>query len=147
MSPDTPNKNIPLKPAEPPTSLSRPVFLSRVEAGFPSPAEDYVEGQLDLNEHLIKKPAATFFLRVSGNSMIGAGIHPGDLLVIDRSIHPTSGKVVIAVVDGELTVKRLSIQGETIELLPENPDFSPIRIQDADNLSIWGVVTHVIHAL
>ncbi|MBT7942156.1 MAG: translesion error-prone DNA polymerase V autoproteolytic subunit, partial [Alphaproteobacteria bacterium] len=85
-----------------------PFFATAVQAGFPSPADDYMEGALDLNEHLIRRPAATFFLRVLGDSMTGAGIHSGDLLIVDRSIHPIDGHIVIAVIDGELTVKRLS---------------------------------------
>ena len=133
--------------ADPGTVCPLPASLSRVSAGFPSPADDHVEGQLDLNTHLIRRPSATFFVRASGESMIGAGIHPGDLLIVDRSLEATSGKVVIAVVDGELTVKRLRLSPEGAILLPENPDFPEIRIENPDALTIWGVVTHVIHSL
>lgn len=94
---------------DPSTSYRLPVFLGRLPAGFPSPADDYIEGKLDLNRHLIKHPAATFFVRVTGNSMTGAGIHSGDLLIVDRSLEPTDGHVVVAVLDGELTVKRLQM--------------------------------------
>lgn len=124
-----------------------PVFLGRLPAGFPSPADDYLEGKLDLNRHLIKHPAATFFVRVSGDSMIDAGIHTGDLLVVDRSLEATDGNVIVAALDGELTVKRLSKRGQTLRLLPANKRYQPIEIQTHQAFEIWGVVTNVIHAL
>lgn len=124
-----------------------PLYGTRVAAGFPSPADDYIETKLDLNQYLVKHPAATFFVRVEGDSMIGAGIHPDDILVIDRSIKPTDGKIVIAVVNGELTVKRLRILPNYVVLQPENDKFSPIRVTEEMNFSIWGVVTSVIHSL
>lgn len=127
------------------TKRPRPVFLSRVSAGFPSPADDYTEGPLDLNEHLIKHPAATFFVRVSGDSMRDAGIFPGDLLVVDRALEPANGKVVVAIVDGELTVKRLKKCGNRPYLSPENPAYQPIWIDEGQAFEVWGVVTHVIH--
>lgn len=133
--------------AEPGKKLARPLFLSTVPAGFPSPAEDYIEQSLDLNEHLIKHPAATFFLRVSGDSMIGAGIHHDDILVVDRSLTPLSGKIVIAIVDGELTVKRFLQHGQKCRLVAENPDYSDIELENDMNLEIWGVVTSSIHTL
>ena len=129
------------------TRYKLPVFLGRLPAGFPSPADDYLEGKLDLNRHLIKHPAATFFVRVSGDSMIDAGIHTGDLLVVDRSLEATDGNVIVAALDGELTVKRLSTRDKTIRLLPENPHYQPIEIQPHQSFEIWGVVTNVIHAL
>lgn len=94
------------------TSCERPLFMVPVAAGYPSPAEDYLEGKLDLNRHLIKHPAATFFVRVVGDSMIDAGIHPGDILIVDRSLEPADKKVVIAVIEGELTVKRIRLKKE-----------------------------------
>lgn len=100
-----------LEPNEVQTTLSQDLYGTKVSAGFPSPAGDFMEGKLDLNDYLIKNPPATFFVRVTGDSMIGAGIHPDDLLVVDRSIDPKSRKIVIAVVDGELTVKRLILGG------------------------------------
>lgn len=132
----------------PPTreAHARPVAGTRVEAGFPSPADDYLEGALDLNRHLIRNPAATFFLRVSGESMTGAGIFPDDLLVVDRSIEPCSGQVVIAILDGEMTVKRLWIEKGRVELRAENDAFPPIRLSGMMDLDIWGVVKHVIHS-
>jgi DNA polymerase V len=118
-----------------------------VTAGFPSPAEDYIEGSLDLNEHLIKHPAATFFVKVTGNSMINAGIHPGDILIVDRSLEPADSKVVIAVVNGDLTVKRIRMKKGDIVLMPENKDYKPLQIEAEMSFEIWGVVTNVIHPL
>ncbi len=131
-------------------ALSRrplPVFIARIAAGFPSPAADYEENKLDLNKHLIKNPAATFFVRVSGDSMTGAGIHDGDLLVVDRSIQPVSGNVIIAVLDGQLTVKRLKIKRGKITLEPENKDYPTHTITKGMDFEVWGVVTNVIHSL
>ena len=129
------------------TRYALPIFLGRLPAGFPSPADDYLEGKLDLNRHLIKHPAATFFVRVTGDSMIGAGIHSGDLLVVDRSLEPADKHVVVAVLDGELTVKRLFKQNGILRLLPENLNYQPIEIAPQQTIEIWGVVTSVIHAL
>jgi DNA polymerase V len=129
------------------TRYALPVFLGRLAAGFPSPADDYIEGRLDLNRHLIKHPAATFFVRVSGDSMIDAGIHSGDLLVVDRSLDAVDGNVIVAALDGELTVKRLSKRGEILRLLPANRDYQPIEILTQQTFEIFGVVTNVIHAL
>ena len=129
------------------TRYALPIFLGRLPAGFPSPADDYLEGKLDLNRHLIKHPAATFFVRVTGDSMIGAGIHSGDLLVVDRSLEPADKHVVVAVLDGELTVKRLFKQNGILRLLPENLSYQPIEISSQQTIEIWGVVTSVIHSL
>ena len=129
------------------TEIKRPLFACGVSAGFPSPAEDYIEGRLDLNELMIDHPAATFFVRVAGDSMIGAGIHHDDILVVDRSLDPVHGKVVIAVVNGELTVKRLFRQNGTVRLLAENPDYPPIELAEETACEVWGVVTFVIHSL
>lgn len=124
-----------------------PLYQSRVAAGFPSPADDEIEDKLDLNQLLIKHPSATFFLRVSGSSMIKAGIHHQDILIVDRSVEPTHGKIVIASVNGELTVKRLNCQGKKIQLLAENDAYPSIDITEAADFHIWGVVTNVIHPL
>jgi DNA polymerase V len=124
-----------------------PLFSHRVAAGFPSPADDYIETALDLNEHLVRHPAATFFVRASGQSMLGAGIHSGDILVVDRSLAPRHNNIVIAVVNGELTVKRLVINGAEMVLVPENPEFPPLPIREGMDFQTWGVVTSVIHAL
>lgn len=128
-------------------SYKIPFYSSTVRAGFPSPADDYIETMLDLNEYLIKHPAATFFVRASGDSMINAGIASGDILVVDRSIDATHGRIVIAALNGELTVKRLSRQHGQVKLIAENPDFPAIDITDEYDMVIWGVVTSVIHAV
>lgn len=129
------------------TKLKQSIFSATVSAGFPSPAADYEEGKLDLNRHLIKNPPATFFVRVTGDSMLGAGIHSDDLLVVDRSLEPKNSCVVIAVVDGELTVKRIRIRGKKITLMPENENYSPQEIDPDSEFEVWGVVTNVIHKL
>ncbi len=125
--------------------MELPLYASKVSAGFPSPADDYLECKLDLNTHLIQHPSATFFVKTSGDSMINAGIQSGDMLIVDRSLEPAHGKIVIAAIHGELTVKRLSRQNGRVMLMPENSNFVPIDITDAQEVVIWGVVTHVIH--
>jgi len=122
-----------------------PLIGRRVPAGFPSPADDYLEGRIDLNEHLIRHKEATFILRVKGWSMLKAGIHDGDELIVDRALEPEDGRIVVAIVNGEMTVKRLSKRRGKVKLLAENPDFPPIEFKDGDELNIWGVVTRVIH--
>jgi DNA polymerase V len=124
-----------------------PLYQNTISAGFPSPADDYLEGKLDLNELLIKHPPATFFLRVSGSSMIKAGIHNDDILIVDRSLDATNGKVIIASINGELTVKRLCYEGTRRQLVAENDAYKPIDITDEMDFRIWGVVTNVIHSL
>jgi DNA polymerase V len=128
-----------------PTELSIPIFTSRVQAGFPSPADDHLEDALDLNTHLIHHKEATFFVKAQGDSMLGAGIQQGDILIVDKSLSAKSGKIVIAVVDGDFTVKRLHKYKGNITLKAENPDFEDIKIGGTDELIIWGVVTSVIH--
>ncbi len=129
------------------TSLERPLFGHKVKAGFPSPADDFVEAWLDLNEHLIEHRDATFFLQASGDSMIGAGIQEGSLLVVDRSLEARHGDIVIAVIDNELTVKRLDKRRGRIRLVAENPAYAPIELQDGQELTVWGVVTSVIQRI
>ena len=124
-----------------------PLFLESVSAGFPSPADDYLEGRLDLNDHLIRNPSATFFVRVTGDSMVDAGIYSGDILVVDRSLEAKDGNIVIAVIDGELTVKRLQRAKNKIYLLPENANYKPIEITSEMNFEVWGVVSTVIHSV
>jgi len=123
------------------------LYTTHVPAGHPERMEEYAEDSIDLNEHLLKNPDSTFFVRVSGDSMIDAGIHPGDLLVVDRSLPPLSGRIVVAVVNGESTVKRLMREEGKLLLLPENPAYPPIEIRDDTMFMIWGVVTNVIHTL
>lgn len=127
------------------SEIKTPMAEALVAAGFPSPAEDYIEYRLDLNELLIDHPASTFFVKVQGQSMQEANIHSGDILIVDRSIEAKDGKIVIAVVGGEFTVKRLRIQGNRTILLPENPAYPTLEIRAGMELEIWGVVTYVIH--
>lgn len=122
-----------------------PYFDVGLAAGFPSPAEDYTERPLDLHELLVEHPAATFFVRVEGESMKGAGMHSGDILVVDRSLTPQSGKIVVALLNGEFTVKRLKIEGQKISLIPENPRYPSIEVPAESDFQVWGVVTYVIH--
>lgn len=119
------------------------LYLARIPAGFPSPADDYVERALDLNEYLVRHPAATFMVKVGGDSMVGAGIVDGDLLVVDRSEEAVSGRIVVAVLDGEWTVKRLRVRNGARLLVPENPKYKPVRIEPGQELQIWGVVVGV----
>ncbi|MDY6934317.1 MAG: translesion error-prone DNA polymerase V autoproteolytic subunit [Spirochaetota bacterium] len=133
--------------AEARNSLTLPLFVTSISAGFPSPADDYIDKRLDLNEFLIRHPAATFFVRVSGDSMIDAGIHPDDILIVDRAVEAVNNKIVIAVLNGELTVKRLRIEGEAVYLYPENDEYSPIEITPQMQFEVWGVVIHVIHSI
>lgn len=128
-----------------PTHAAVPVAMEAVVAGWPSAAQDYYSGEIDLNEHLITDRAATFIVRVVGESMKGAGIAHGDELIVDRSLEPRHGDVVIAVVDGELTVKRLEIQRGRVVLRAENPDYPNIQIAELSELRIWGVVTRCLH--
>lgn len=127
--------------------LPRPLFLASVPAGFPSPAEDHIEKPLDLNDLLIKHPESTFYVRVRGESMVNAGIHDGDLLLVDRAVSPISGKVVIANLDGELTVKRIRLKNGQVTLESENPAFADRQIKKHDQFEVWGVVTAVVHLL
>ena len=133
-----------------PAALSKtgiPLYAETVSAGFPSPAESYREGELDLNELLVKNPPATFFVRVAGDSMTGAGIFPGDILVVDRSIEPSDKSVVVAALDGEFLVKRLRLKEHRVTLEPENRKYAPIEITEQSDFKVWGVVTAVVHKL
>ena len=133
------------RPVPSPESRPVPLFAHAVRAGFPSPADDYVSDTLDLNDHLIPHRESTFFVRAKGHSMTGAGIQDNDLLIVDRSLNPVHRAIVIAVIDGEFTVKRLYKRAGKIRLLAENPDFAPIELQEGQQLEVWGVVTSVIH--
>jgi len=125
-------------------NIDIPLFLTPVSAGFPSPADDYKEKSLDLNEHLIKHPSATIFVKANDDSMIKAGIFPGDLLIVDSSLKPCDKKIVIAMYDGSMLVRRFrNIKGR-IYLMPENPEYRPIKASDGMNIEILGVATTVI---
>ncbi len=124
-----------------------PFYQSPAACGFPSPAADYLEERLSLDQLLIEHPAATFFAKAQGCSMTGAGIHDGDLLIIDRALIAQSGDIIIALLDGELLVKRLKINKQGTALHSEHPDYLPIRLSEFQELDVWGVVTQVIHCL
>ncbi len=128
------------------TRYYRPLISTHVPAGFPSPAEDYIEGRLDLTRHLVKHQVATYYIRVSGDSMIGANIHPGNLLVVDRSEETCDGHVVVARINDELCVKRLSLEGGTVRLISENPNYDPIVITEEMDFEVWGRVMHCIQS-
>ena len=126
-------------------SFILPFFTPSVSAGFPSPAQDHFEEALDLKTLLVKHPAATFFVRAAGDSMIGAGIHSGDILIVDRSLKAQRGRIVVAVLNGEMTVKRLAGEKGKPTLLAENPAYKALDVTEEIDLRIWGVVTGVIH--
>ena len=121
-----------------------PYFDIGISAGFPSPAEDFKQERLSLDNILVKNKLATFYARVSGQSMIGAGLDDNDLLVIDRSLEPANNKIAVCFLDGEFTVKRLKVEGNKVWLQPENPNYKPIKITEENNFVIWGIVTNVI---
>ncbi|WP_299112512.1 translesion error-prone DNA polymerase V autoproteolytic subunit [uncultured Winogradskyella sp.] len=122
-------------------------FDTRIPAGFPSPADDFKEQRLSLDDELVKNKEATFYARVSGQSMIGAGLDDNDLLVIDRSLEPENNKIAVCFLDGEFTVKRLRVSDGEVWLQPENPDYPIIKITEDNNFMIWGIVTNVIKKL
>lgn len=126
-------------------AIPRPVFFSTIQAGFPSPADDYIEEDLDLNEMVVQHPAATFYVRVRGDSMQNAGIFSGDILVVDRSLKAENKNIIVAIYDGEFTVKRLLYRDDGIYLAAENPTYSHIKINPESDFEVWGVVTYVIH--
>lgn len=128
-----------------PVPYCRPLMIAPVSAGFPSPADDYVECVLDLNEHLVKHPVATIFVKVRGHSMTGAGIQDGDMLIVDRSLEPQDGSVIIAVLNGDLTVKRVRQTNGKVYLQPENRAFAPIEVPAEADFQVWGVVVYAIH--
>ena len=125
-------------------TIDLPIFHS-VSAGFPSPADDYLEEQLSLDEHLIKNPSSTYFVRVEGHSMTRAGIYDKDILVVDRSLKAKLGNIIVATIDGDYTVKRLVKRGGNYYLKPEHPDYSAILISKESDFKVWGVVTFVVH--
>ena len=124
-----------------------PIACERVSAGFPSPADDYIEVGIDLNEQLIRNPISTFFLQVSGDSMTGAGIHNGDLLIVDRSINAKPGQIVVAILDGNFTLKKLTYHDGRLRLEAAHPDYPPLEMCRFGEVQIWGVAIQVIHKL
>ena len=121
-----------------------PLIREGVSAGFPSPAIDFMENSIDLNMALCKNPLATFYIKVKGNSMIDAGINDNDVLVVDRSLEPQNNKIAICFIDGEFTVKRIHLEQDCLYLMPENPNYPPIKVTEENQLIIWGIVTYVI---
>jgi DNA polymerase V len=126
------------------TELELPFINEGISAGFPSPALDFVDATIDLNKHIIKHPSATFYGRVKGESLKNVGINDGDILVIDRSIAPVSGKIAVCFIDGEFTAKRIQKTKDELWLVPENEHYPSIKVEEGNNLIIWGVITHVI---
>lgn len=126
------------------TELELPLVESGISAGFPSPAADFIDSTIDLNKYLIKNPSTTFIAFADGNSLTGAGINNKDLLIIDKALEPTDGKIAICVIDGEFTAKRLKVIDKEIWLMPENDNFTPIKISEYNDFEIWGIVTYSI---
>jgi DNA polymerase V len=140
------DKNIKLEFLKPSvkSNIELPLVEATISAGFPSPADDYSEARLDLNKELISNESATFYARVRGDSMTLAGISDGDLLIIDKSKTPANGSIVVCLIDGEFTVKRLQKKGNQFYLMPENDNYQPIKIKPENDVTIWGVVTYTI---
>ena len=126
------------------TSLKLPFADQGIQAGFPSPAQDYVSESIDLNREIVRHPAATFYGRVSGDSMIGDGIDPDDIIVIDRSLEPRDGDLAVCCVDGDFTLKRIKLEKDRVWLLPSNEAYDPILVTEDNRFEIWGVVTYTI---
>lgn len=126
------------------SELRIPFIPDGVSAGFPSPAADFMENNIDLNKELSENPLATFYIKVKGNSMIDAGIEDKDVLIVDRSIEPQDNKIAICYIDGEFTVKRIKLEKDCLYLMPENSNYTPIKVTEENQLIIWGIVTYVI---
>ncbi|MFB6317149.1 LexA family protein [Saccharicrinis sp. FJH54] len=129
------------------THLERQLAAGGIKAGFPSPAEDFLDIAIDLNVELIRNPVSTFFSRVSGNSMQDMGINDGDLLIVDKSLQPENNKVAVCYLDGEFTLKRIKIEKDCCWLIPANEDFKPIKVTAENDFIVWGIVTYVIKSL
>ncbi len=126
------------------SKLRIPFIPDGVSAGFPSPAADFMENNIDLNKELSENPLATFYIKVKGNSMIDAGIENEDVLIVDRSIEPQNNKIAVCFIDGEFTVKRIKLEKDFLFLMPENSNYTPIKVTEENELIIWGIVTYVI---
>ncbi|MCK5678124.1 MAG: translesion error-prone DNA polymerase V autoproteolytic subunit [Flavobacteriaceae bacterium] len=129
------------------TKLELPFVDSGISAGFPSPADDFLDLSIDLNKELIKNPSSTFYGRVKGDSMINAGLNEGDLLIIDKSLEPTDNKIAVCFIEGEFTVKRIKIEKDIVWLIAENEKYAPIKVTKENDFLIWGIVTNVIKTL
>ena len=124
-----------------------PYIKEGISAGFPSPATDFMETNIDLNKELCKNPLSTFYIKVKGHSMINAGINDKDILIVDRSLKPQNNKIVVCFIDGEFTVKRIKIDKDCVYLMPENEKYQPIKVTAENELVIWGIVTYVIKSI
>ena len=131
-------------PANTQTSLSLPFASEGIKAGFPSPAQDYMDISIDLNKELIKNPASTFYGRVSGNSMKGEGLADGDILIVDKSLEPHDGDTAVCFIDGDFTLKNIKIEKDIVWLVPANPEYQPIKVTAGNDFMIWGIVTYSI---
>jgi DNA polymerase V len=129
------------------SDLRIPYIKEGVSAGFPSPATDFLGNDIDLNKELCKNPLATFYIKVKGNSMINAGISDKDILIVDRSLEPQNNKIAVCFIDGEFTVKRIKLENDCLYLMPENPNYQPIKVTEENELVIWGMVTYVIKSM
>ncbi len=147
LRPPAPLRVVDLSPFAAGPPRPRPLFLARIACGFPSPADDHVDRALDLHELCVTNPPATYFVRVEGDSMVDAGIRSGDVLVVDRSVEPADGRVVVAVLNGELTVKRLRRRGPRLWLAADSTHFAAVEVTSEMDFEVWGVVTFVIHAM
>lgn len=141
------NKNLTFFIPEKNSAVVIPFSGETVSAGFPSPANDFLERKIDLNKELSENPLATFYIRVNGNSMIDAGINDKDILVVDRSLEAKNNKIAVCFIDGEFTVKRIKLEKDCLYLVPENKNYSPIKIFEDNQFMIWGIVTYVIKAV
>ena len=127
--------------------IERPLIDEGIKAGFPSPAEDFLDISIDLNKELIKNPSATFYGRVKGDSMKDAGIDNGDLLIIDKSLEPRNGKIAVCFIDGEFTIKRIKLEKDFCWLMPENKNYKPIKVTEENDFIVWGIVVHIIKTI
>lgn len=141
------SKNLEICSADLTTELDLPLVDDGISAGFPSPADDFLDTSIDLNKALVRNKAATFYGRVKGDSMIGAGLNNGDLLIIDKSLEPTNGRIAVCFIDGEFTVKRIRIEKDVIWLVAENRNYPPIKVTCENDFTIWGIVTNVIKSV
>lgn len=147
MPVNKPNKKLSFFKPDLESEMLIPFISQGVSAGFPSPALDFMETAIDLNKELVENPLATFYVMADGNSMIDAGINDKDVLVVDRSKEPQNNKIAVCFIDGEFTVKRIKYENDILILMPENPNYQPIKITDNNQLIIWGIVTFVIKKL
>ena len=139
------NKKITFLKPKKNNQLGQWLFEQGISAGFPSPADDFIEMEINLQDYIVKNKEATFCVKVEGTSMTKAGINSGDIMIVDRSLHPKHNDIVLAVIDGEFTVKRIAVNENRLYLMPEDDNFSPIKITTAMNFQVWGIITHIIH--